>query len=282
MFHDLQRFVTTFRELEKQKFSSSHDEEKIWNQLKDKLSAPALHEETEGIVHKTIVVASFYPQAGASFLAANYALSVVRKGIPTVLAEHPNEKSYFYFSLDMESRTHSLSQKIHALHHKLQIKTGQTEREGKELSQVDIVKWFFATGKGSSVFIIDVSSAWRDEIASNLMDWADEVWFVFDSDLPRLARTLTLEKPPETWNKERGKIKVIANKWNDTLGKKSVLKRIEGTLSLWGKNENSSKVDRIVPCFEPEKVSRAHVEGKSYCELYTEEIEYFEKIFNGY
>lgn len=287
MFEQMKQFVSTFRELEKQQPALTDTEMANWEKLREKLSrTPPPDRGVRSANRRIIVVASFYPQAGASFLAGNFAFLQGGNDIPTILCEPPGSLSYYYFALDSERRSvraqeqDGVKSKQIDLHDgMLQVKvTASLEKQA--VSQREWTSWILANQKEASLLIIDLSSEWRGEMANWVMQLADEIWFVLDADFPRLTRLLLTESPPPVWNEADGKVKIIANRWNQRLAKQSVLKRLEGTLSLWDLNQQGRKIDACVPQVNGEKVSFSQLEASFYLEKYPEEAAVFEHLAN--
>lgn len=286
MFHQVNRFVSRFRDLEQQEYPQTREEERQWKLLKDKLATQD-REEAQHVFRRTcIAVTSLYVQAGASFIAANTAYAWAGKGIPVTLCELPGATSYYYFALDCERRVqHHLKQSPTSLllmpNSNLRIQI-DTPSQHPETSRIDTAEWLLRTSKDSPVVMIDVSSRWREEEAKRIFEAADEIWVVFDADLARLTRLLLMETAPPWWTSEKGKIKLIANKWNDLLSRSSVMKRIEGTLSLWNKDACATKVDSILPLMDGEKTARAHAKANLLLELYPEEEHGFQSLVHAH
>lgn len=285
MFDQLKQFVSNFRELEKRELVLTPDEEDRWKKLKEKLAASGLQEKSnQPLFHRVIAVASFYPQAGSSFLASNFAFFQASKEIQTTLCEIPSGISYYYFALDSERRavpdrgqTREEYRKIQLLNGALRIKV-TASLVHRPLSQGELSNWFLTNSKESSLFIIDLSSHWRGEPAEWIMELADQVWFILDSDFPRLSRLILSETAPAIWQKNYEKIKIVANKWNGRLASNSVVKKIEGTLSFWDTELQSKKVDAFFPLIKAEKISSAQLEAVLLLEKYPEEGLLFEQL----
>lgn len=282
MYQKMNRFVSHFRELEKQEVTPTNEEEKRWHRLKEKLSMPAPEDKSHYQFHRVIVIASFYAQAGASFLASNFAYQQAGKEVRTVLSEAPGQISYYYFALDGERRgnrstTDSSIRQVSMQNGFLRIKMDASLEKGL-YSQSDIANWFLWNSKEASLFIIDMSSNWRGELASYIMGLADEIWFVLDTDFPRLTRLMLTEQAPEFWNSGKQKTRFIANKWNQELSRAGIIKRIEGTLSLWDTDEKTKRVDAFFPLLQGEKVSNVQSTACLLLEKYPEEEKWFDQL----
>jgi hypothetical protein len=282
MFHQVNRFVSHFRQLEKQQFTLTKEEEKRWKSLKEKLAAspPADEQPYIPVFRSYIAVVSLYPQAGASFVASNFAYVQAGKGIPTTLCEMPGDVSYFYFALDYERRAHhnlkdSTGKVLLLQNNLLRIKVDASLHKQSH-SQTDIVDWFFSASKETPCLIIDLSSRWRGDLARRILDLADEIWVVFDSDLARLTRLCLVEEPPAWWNQLCKKIRLIANRWNSRLLRHTILKRVEGTLSLWNHDHFLRNIDVTIPQIDGEKVADAHSKASILSEIYPEDERWFD------
>ncbi len=280
MFQHLQKFVTTFRELEKKEPLRSQEEEEQWKQLKEKLSAAEVHAVVEHQQYmKSIAVASLYPRVGASFIASNFAFYEAARSIRTTLCENPIEQSYFYFALDCERRkpvSRNNEKIMWLMNQSLQIKV-TPPYESQVYSQAEAMNWFFTNQKHCSFFILDFSSHWRGELASWLFEMVDQIWFVIDPDFPRLSQTIFAEEAPENWKKNLHKISIIANKWNEDVAARGVIKRIEGTLSQWDE-QNKLKVGASVPRIDANKLSRAQLAARIFLEMYPDEGEFLDQL----
>lgn len=285
MFEQMKQFVSAFRELEKQQPVLTQTEKEHWEKLREKLSRPSPPERSaHPSTRKIVAVASFYPQAGASFLASNFAFHQAGNDIQTILCELPGIISYYYFALDSGRRavqekvqdgTHS---KLINLHRgMLRIKV-TASLETRSISHKEWTNWVLANQKEASLVVIDLSSHWQGDLADWIMQLADEVWFVLDSDFPRLTRLLLTESPPPVWTENDQKVKIIANKWNERLSKESVRRRMEGTLSLWDSDQKGRKIDAYMPILNGEKVSMTQLEASLYLEKYPEEGRLFEPL----
>ncbi len=283
MLRQLQRFVTTFRELEKEQFAPTPEEERRWKLLKEKLGTAPVEIPEHHVSRRILAVASFYPQAGASFLAGNLAYLQAGKQMHVTLCEMPGVTSYFYFALDSERRAESchkhprnasIDRLIPMQGGRLRIRVEAPFQE-RVISQTDLTNWFLANSREASLLVIDVSSNWKEERAAWIAEWADEIWFVLDADLPRLARLVVAEQPPLFWQTCADKIRVIANKWNDKLKATSVLHKVEGTLSLWN---TEKRVEGVFPLIDAKKASKAHLSGQLLLESCPEEEPHFEQL----
>lgn len=282
MYQQVNRFVSHFRQLEKQEVTLTKEEERRWKSLKEKLAAspPADEQPYIPVFRRYIAVVSLYPQAGASFVASNFAYVQAGKGIPTTLCELPNDVSYFYFALDYERRAHhhlkDSTEKVLLLQNNLLHIRVDASLHKPSHSQPDIVDWFFSTSKETPCIIIDLSSRWRGDLAKRILDLADEIWIVFDSDLARLTRLCLVEEPPEWWNQLCKKIRLIANRWNSRLSRHTILKRVEGTLSLWNHTHLIRNIDVTIPQIDGEKVAEAHAKACILSEIYPEVERWFD------
>lgn len=285
MFHQVSRFVSRFRDLEQQNFPHSYEEERRWKSLKDKLSIPEPEAESHPspLSRTCIVVASLYEQAGASFVASNVAYAWASKGIPVTLCELPGAASYFYFALDYERRVkpNINPSTILMQDNRLRIQIDVPAKQ-QETPQVDPANWLLRTGKGSPVVMIDASSRWRAPGAAPIFEIADEIWVVIDADLARLTRLFLVEATPPWWETERSKIKIIANKWNDYLSRSSMIKKVEGTLSLWNLSSCPIEVDAILPALNGEKTAKAQSRANLLLELFPEEEHAFQSLIHAY
>ncbi|TGV07346.1 hypothetical protein EN829_052510, partial [Mesorhizobium sp. M00.F.Ca.ET.186.01.1.1] len=147
-----------------------------------------------------------------------------------------------------------------------------------ESSQIDIASWILRLNKESSIVFIDVSSNWNKNEAKQIFELADEIWVVLDADIARLTRLFLIESAPSWWLSGKNKVKIIANKWNAQLARTTVLKKVEGTLSLWG--TSSSQVDYQVPLIDQEKAAAAHVKANFLLELFPEEESEFQSLMH--
>jgi hypothetical protein len=281
MFQQVNRFVSHFRQLEKQEFTLTQEEEQRWRSLKEKLAASPPSVEPVGPLFRSyIAVISLYPQGGASFVSTNFAYAQAGKGVPTTLCEMPDDVSYLYFALDCERRAHhnlkdSTGKLLLLQNNLLRIKVDASLRKPL-LSQTDIIDWFLGASKDTPCFIIDLSSRWRGEAARRILELADEIWVVFDADLARLTRLFLTEEPPAWWGNMGEKIRLIANKWNNRLLRPGILKRVEGTLSLWNHGHFIRSIDVTIPQIDGEKVATAQSKACILSELYPDEARWFD------
>lgn len=288
MRKEVQQFVAKFRQLEAKAFSMTAEEQQILQRLKERLVdapresvSPRHHD-----IPRTIAVASLYAQAGASFVAGNAAFFFASRQIPTALCELPTVQSYFYFALDSERRGKPVVSSQHEFQQdaRLLILEGGLLRVwvtdptvARQISQSELVNWFLSRRREAPLLFLDLSSHWREEEASLIANWADEVWLVFDADLPRLTRQLVTEPMPAIWINNRQKIRLIANKWNAGLERKTVRKQVEGTFSLWGEGVDPSRTVYL-PTFDPAEVSAAQLKGKLLLEMCLEHGRWFEAL----
>jgi len=281
MFEQMSRFVSRFRDLEQQEIVRTREEERQWKELKEKLSATALDEPKPVYSRKCIAVTSLYAQAGASFVAANAAFLCSDRGVPVTLCELPGNISYYYFALDFERRgnrpAHASSMIfLHDQHLRIQICPPLPEQH---IPQPDTAEWLLQISKDSQTVFIDLSSRWREANAQRIFEMADEIWIVFDADLPRLTRLFLTEAAPAWWFQQKPKIRLIANKWNARLSRLHVMKRVEGTVSLWNREVGKAiRIDAILPMINPEKIAAAHAKASLLLELFPEEAEHFQPL----
>ncbi|WP_139492555.1 hypothetical protein [Brevibacillus dissolubilis] len=280
MHRDLQRFVTTFRDLEQKDHVPNEEERQHFLQLKEKLATTMLQEKADTVlIQRVIAVASFYPQAGATFLASNYACAQSQLGLHVTLCEWPQVTSYLYFALNGEKRGVKNGSQADVLKlGSLKIYMKPPTDNVITMTSEQVMAWFFTHSKSSSLFIIDLSSNWDDEAVGTVLEWADEIWFVIDSDLPRLAKRLLTVPCPEVWRNDPGKIRIIANRWNPSLAKVHVKKQIEATISMWAQGEAKRKIEHTIPVIDPDKVSQAMLAGKLFTECFPEENKQFEQL----
>ncbi len=129
------------------------------------------------------------------------------------------------------------------------------------------------------VFVVSDVDIGGDLAAPALaFELADEIWVVLDADIARLTRLFLIESAPGWWLSGKNKVKIIANKWNAQLARTTVLKKVEGTLSLWG--TSSSQVDYQVPLIDQEKAAAAHVKANFLLELFPEEESEFQSLMH--
>lgn len=288
MFHQMNRFVTRFRDLEQQAFSHTPEEERQWRTLKDKLSSPQTGEDHQSVLsRRCIAVTSLYAQAGASFLSSNVAYIWAGNRIPVTFSELPSTISYFYFALDYERRLnrkanpYTSAPMLLIQNDFLRIQIDPPFQK-KMTPQIDAAHWLLRTCKDSPVVMIDVSSHWKEKAAQQIFELVDEIWVVFDTDLARLTRLFLVEPAPSWWKTEKGKIKLIANKWNQQLSRTSVMKRISGTLSLWDQESCPVEVEYVLPLMNGEKVGDAHVKASLLLEQFPEEEHAFSPLIHTY
>ncbi len=280
MNQELHKFVTLFRELEQKQFSHTVEEERQFASLKQKLISPPQTNIASGLVRRAIAVASLYPQAGASFIASNLAFYHACNQVNTTLCELPVMSPYLYFALDCERRGRvyksevvvSLQQGL------LRIKPAPPINSHPDITQIELTSWFLHNHKECSLFIIDLSHHWNSESAIWISEWVDEIWFVLDDNIPRIASLVLSEEAPQIWREHGEKIRFVANKWNGRLQKSDVIRKVEGTLSLWEANINHIKIDGIVPAIDAGKVSKAQLEGMILLERFPEEGMAFEEL----
>jgi hypothetical protein len=281
-FHKVNRFVSHFRELEKQAYSLTKEEEQSWQALKEKLSASVPEEQRFPVSRRIIAIAGLYPRAGASFLAGNFAYYLAGKGIPTTLCEMPGIVSYYYFALDFERRAHqdlkdSAEKMLLLQNNLLRIKVDASLQK-QNPSQMDITNWLLLVSKDSPCVIFDLSSYWTEESVHRIMALADEIWLVFDSDVARLTSLFLSEKAPKAWKSMADKIRIIANKWNPHLARSGVMKRVEGTVSLWDEEHQKREIDATFPLIDSQKVSIAQSKASLLLEVHPEEGKWFESL----
>ncbi|WP_019123118.1 hypothetical protein [Brevibacillus massiliensis] len=277
MFREVQHFLNHFRELEKKQFTQTKEEERQWIDLKNKLTVTGSHTaaSAEQTFRRVIAVCSLFPQAGASFLAANYAFCQASRGVYTTLCEHPERISYYYFALDGERRgkaspsaaSNQIEKSVELKDGLLRVKMKPPYAQNESMGQAEIASWYLANSKESALLIIDLSSNWHTEVAALIAEWADELWFVLDTDLPRITCLIATEEIPPLWKKYSDKIHLIANKWNAGLDRSSVVKRLEGTLSLWT-GSKQSRISAFIPLIDPVKVSTVQSSGKLLLEQF--------------
>lgn len=287
MFHQMSRFVSRFRDLEQQEFSLSFEEERQWKELKEKLASPQFVEQPETYQRKCIVITSLYAQAGASFIASNLAYAWAGKGIPVTLCELPKVISYYYFALDFERRVRhpgkdTSTSSILMQNNHLRIQIEPPSQLQQESSQTDTANWLLRVCKNSPIAIIDVSSYWKESHSKQIFELADEIWVVFDADMARLTRLFLVEPVPPWWSTERRKIKLIANKWNRSLSRTSIMKKVEGTISLWDQQNGTTQVCERIPLMDGEKTTMANAKAQLLLELFPEEEHEFQSLVHAY
>ncbi|MFS0558513.1 hypothetical protein [Brevibacillus sp. 179-C9.3 HS] len=285
MFHQMSRFVSRFRDLEQQEFSQSFEEERQWRALKEKLASPQIVEKQESYQRKCIAITSLYAQAGASFIASNLAYAWAGKGIPVTLCELPKVTSYYYFALDFERRAQikeSFTSSLLMQNNHLRIQIEPPSQLQQESSHTDTSNWLLRICKDSPVVVIDVSSNWNESHCKQIFELADEIWVVFDADLARLTRLFLVDPAPAWWTTERRKIKLIANKWNGQLSRTSIMKKVEGTVSLWGQQLGTTQVSDWIPLIDGEKTAMASAKANLLLELFPEEECEFQSLIHAY
>lgn len=283
MFEQMSRFVSRFRDLEQQEFVRTREEERQWKELKEKLSTAQLDDQQQAYSRKCIAITSLYAQAGASFVAANVACIWAGKGVPVTLCELPGPPSYYYFALDFERRGNQqaslTSTTVLLLQNRLLRIQIDPPLSDQQTSQLDTADWLLRTSKNSPIVIIDVSSRWREKSAQRMFEIADEIWVIFDADLARITRFFLVETAPQWWFLHKQKIRLIANKWNHPLSRSQVMKRVEGTISLWDRNVSAAvHIDATLPFIDAEKIAMAHVKANLLLELFPEEAEHFQPL----
>lgn len=290
MNRELQRFIRTFRELEQKTFDMSKEERERWQQLKQKLTAHRQELPVYG-GSRSIAVASLYPGAGASFIAANYAWSQAARGETVVLSEMPGAPPYLTFAMDTENRETSRldrtlfdgdAGRYYLLQSgRLLVRAETPTDRVQTVSHTDAAKWFLAQSKEASLLVVDVSSHWPGDLAEWVADWVDELWVVVDSDWAALTRKILTESFPDSWSKYDRKIRMIANKWTESLDKPRLLKKLAGTLAVWGLAELGRGRFGIVPFIDPDQVNQARLAGRLYLEMHPEGWSVFEQLGKG-
>ncbi len=285
MFDQVRQFTTMFRELENQERSVSREDQVRGQRLRQVLSTSLEAGQSSYQLHRyVLVIASFYPQAGASFIASNLAYYQAGKRIPVVLCEAPSGQPYYYFALDGEVRAESSSrldnhtEKIITMHDGYLRVKANAPYDQKLNAFPEVTNWLMGNSKEASLLIIDISSFWRSETSSWIMDMADEIWFVFDTDVPRFARTILMEEAPKAWNDRGKKVRLIANRWDQAFAKEHLMKKMEGTLSYWNHNQIIKQIDFLVPAISSEKIMKAHEKAKFFLEMYPEEEDIFAQM----
>jgi hypothetical protein len=280
MYQQLQRFVSTFRNLEKKEYELSNEQEESWRQLKEKLSTHSSEEKIDshsGL--QTIVVIGLYPRTGSSFIASNYAFYLSGKSISTTLCELPGNISTYYLSLDFEKRTSGFGQDDRTLFlqgRRLRIKAEHPHRK-REINQPELMNWFFTQLKNSNLLIVDISSYWKTECASWLMGMADQIWVVIDNDFPRLTQTVFSEAAPTWWKESADKIRIILNKWSPNAARGSVLRKVEGTLSMWNE-QLKPEVSACIPALNGEMVMKTQMEARLFLEMFPDKKELLDEL----
>ena len=279
MKNDLNKFVQVFRELEHKEFIPSVEEERKLDALKQKLISTQQASLSNDFIQRTIAIASLYSQAGSSFIASNLAYYHACNQIQTTLCELPSISPYYYFALDFAKRGHSSkSGMIIPLKQGLLRVKPTLPLTSHQLSQAELTNWFVQNHKECSLLIIDISDAWQNQQAIQVGEWADEIWFVLDDNIPRLASLIMSGEVPNIWAIYGDKVRLIANKWNDRLNRAGAIKQVEGTLSLWNPDRKRPCIDIVMPLLDRKKISHCHLEGRVLLERYTEELEVFEPI----
>jgi len=282
MFQKVNRFVNQFRELEKQEFSLTEEEEKRWRSLKEKLSSPTADGPNLSHYRRLIVFAGLYPRVGTSFLASNLAYYLAGKGTPTTLCELPRTVSHYYFALDFERRAHpdpKETTKYQLLMQNNQLKIHvDTTFQKRNPSHVDITNWLLMVTKDSPCVVVDLSSQWDHPLAEPVLEIMDEMWMVIDGDVSRLTQLMLSQSPPPTWQSKSAKVKLLANRWSPYLSRMDNRQKVEGTLSLWDELAEQRKLAAFVPHIDSEKVSRAQSKACLLLEMYPEECKWFEAI----
>ncbi|NKQ21304.1 hypothetical protein [Brevibacillus laterosporus] len=288
MNNNAQRFLKIFRDLESKEFTPSQSEEKRLLLLKQKLVHTPLIEEIE-VISKVIIIISLYPSTGSSFIAGNYAWLSSQKR-KTTLCEHPLRPSYYYTALDMEAKKcfsqntptkiRPSNQVAYLENERLLICVDTSIKRKTRKIEMQMLSDLFTLQKQSSLLLVDLSSFWREEGIELLMQWADEVWITLDTNISRLAQLICTEDPPVFWNDISKKCKYILNRWNYNMTEHALDKQIEGTLSLWNKDSRPKKIDCYISQMCADKVIQAQLQGRFYCELFTEHSDWFELLYN--
>jgi len=278
MYHQLKQFVNTFRELEQRPVVP--DDEERRQRLREVLTVQLSTEQAAQpkLQRKTLAVASLYPRAGASFVTGNMAYYMANRGIHTTLCEIPGSSGYLCFALDSERRKKEAASGETLLLHNGSLKVQVALPVGQRtLAHHELSSWFMSVQRGADLLIVDLSSNWQGDWADLILEWVDEAWFVLDSDIPRIAAMCALP-PPVSWQKHATKIRLIANRWNEVLAKSSVIKKLEGTLSLWQEEYTLKKIEAIIPSFDSEDVTRAHLAGKLLVEVNPDKAQTFSQL----
>lgn len=281
MNHDLHKFIQVFRELEHKEFRPSIEEEQHLEALKQKLVVTQQASIPSSMIQRTIAIASLYSQSGASFIASNLAYYHACDQIQTTLCELPTNSPFFYFALDFAKRGHSTkSGMIVPLQQGLlRVKPAPPLTSLQQpFTQAELTNWFVQNHKECSLLIIDISNAWQSEQAIQIGGWVDEVWFVLDDNIPRLASVVMSEEMPNIWSLYGDKVRLIANKWNDKLKRAGAVKQVEGTLSLWHQSEKRPGIDIVMPLFDRNQISECYLEGRVFLERHPESFEVFEPL----
>ncbi|USG65982.1 hypothetical protein NDK47_01085 [Brevibacillus ruminantium] len=284
MFKHVHQFVSQFRELEKKEIHHTQEEEQRLKVLKEKLTKLEPDETPKQIHQRCIAVVSLYPQAGASFLAGNTAFAMAGNGHTVSLCELPGRVSHTYFALDIAQRAPVFSQQRTASTSILFLQNNNLRIHVETpLSQTKFTQnhtdWLFRMSRESAVVLIDFSSDWRDQQIEHLLGFVDEIWVVIDTDIARLTRMMVTEQPPKWWLEQQNKIRIIANKWSERWNRSAVMKKVDGTLSLWDEG-NPVRVEKIVPLIDGEKTFEAHSKAKLLLEEYPEEESGFASLLS--
>ncbi|MFP3393223.1 hypothetical protein [Brevibacillus sp. SIMBA_040] len=286
MYQKVNQFVSRFRDLEQKEFILTGEEERRWKMLKEKLAVSQLAEQPETVTRKCIAITSLYAQAGASFISGNIAYAWAGKGVPVTLCERPNAISYFYFALDYERRAkqreNTPTSQLLMQNNYLRIQMESPLNLQQKSSSTDIASWLLRVSKDSPIVIIDISSGWTEDETNQIFEMADEIWVVFDADLARLTRLFLTDAAPTWWMSQKSKIRFVANKWNNQLAKSSVMKKVEGTLSLWNSEFTISKVECMLPLIDSERTATAHSKGNLLLESFPEEESEFQSLIHAY
>lgn len=273
--------MSTFRELEKKEYELSNEQEESWRQLKEKLSASSIPETPDQQVGlQTIVVTGLYPRTGSSFIASNYAYYQAGKSVATTLCELPGIFSSYYISLDFEKRTSGSDQTDRSLflqERRLRINAEHPHRV-REVYQTEVMNWFFTQFKQSNLLIVDISSHWQADWVEWLMGMADQIWVVVDTDFPRLTQTVFNESMPSWWMDSKNKIRIILNKWCSNFPKGSILRRVEGTLSLWNEQIAIPEIVGCIPLLDGESIMNAQLAARLYLEMFPDEKELLDQL----
>lgn len=282
MYRQVRKFVQQFRVLEEQGEKITTEEAMQREQLKRKLLSLTKEGSDHSTFRKVILVASMYSQAGASFLASNYAYLQSKNHIKTVLWEFPTVPPYLYFAIDGERREIRLDKDSARVLKvgELEIHTQIPEYSERNGGVLDLPSTFVKKCKGCSLLIVDVSSYWRNAYVSPMFDWADDIWFVIDQDLPRIARMVALEQPPEFWLNHQSKIRIISNRWIKRWSQGATVDRVEGTLSLWNPTTTRIKMDLTFPLLDSEAISKSQLRGKLLLEVCNEYERDFRHLIN--
>ncbi|MGE5702726.1 MAG: hypothetical protein ACM32O_09375, partial [Clostridia bacterium] len=224
-----------------------------------------------------------YPRTGASFIASNYAYYLSGKNVSTTLCEIPGVSSYLYVALDFEKRTRGgAGQQEGTLllqGRRLKIKAANPFHQAGEVTQQDLMQWFFTQFKSTSALIIDASASIQKETTAWLMGMADQIWVVVDPDFPRLSHVVYTENAPSWWKTNADKIRIILNKWHsDYSPTGSIIRKIEGTFSIWDQRMKAPEVNGIIPALDGKKIIKAQLEARLYLEMFPEEAELLHEL----